>query len=86
MSKMKVTFKPSYLSGGLIALAGLVLAWLLPGFLPEGMASLAAGAITGGFGVAASGRIWPGLPLKLIYQYGLAVAAYGIVIGLIVGA
>ncbi len=41
MSRAVFTFRPSYLSGGLIALAGLLLAWLLPGFLPAWMSSAA---------------------------------------------
>ena len=57
MSRAVVTFRPSYLSGGLIALAGLLLAWLLPGFLPVWMSDLVAGALTGGFGVAAASRL-----------------------------
>ncbi len=85
MSRAIITYRPSYASGGLIAVAGLVLAWLLPSFLPAWMSDLVAGAITGGFGVAAASRLWPGLPLKLMIQYGPAVALYGIVVGLIAG-
>lgn len=86
MSRAIVTYRPSYISGGLLALAGLVLAWLLSGLLPDSAASLVAGALTGAFGVAAAGRLWPGLPLKQMVIYGPAVAVYGIVVGLIAGA
>lgn len=86
MARAVITYRPSYISGALFALAGLVLAWLLPGFLPGSASSLIAGALTGGFGVAAAGRIWPGLPLRQMVVYGPAVAGYGILIGLIAGA
>ena len=45
-----------------------------------------AGALTGGFGVAAASRLWPGLPLGQMIQYGPAVAVYGVVIGLLAGS
>ncbi|WCR10245.1 hypothetical protein JHW45_14395 [Paracoccus stylophorae] len=85
MSRAVITYRPSYVGGGLIALAGLILAWLLPGFLPAWMSDLVAGPLTGGFGVAAASRLWPGLPLTQMIQYGPAVALYGVVIGLIAG-
>ena len=81
----KVDIRPSYVLGGAIALAGLVLAWALGGVLPLTLNTLLVGAITGGFGVAAAGRVWPGLPLRLMWQYALAVMAYGILVGFIVG-
>ncbi len=85
MTRAKVELRPSYALGGAIALVGLVLAWLVSAVLPHGFHTLLVGAITGGFGVAAAGRIWPGLPLKLMWQYGLAVMGYGVLIGFIVG-
>lgn len=86
MSNITISPNPSYVTGGVIALIGLVLAWLLPGFLPTWTSNLIAGAITGGFGVAAAARIWPGVPMKKMIEYGPAMAVYGVVIGLIVGA
>ncbi|HMQ41974.1 MAG TPA: hypothetical protein PKC09_11960 [Paracoccus sp. (in: a-proteobacteria)] len=81
MNKPVVTYKPSYVIGAAIALAGLVIAWLLPDFLPPVVANLLAGAITGGFGVAFAARFWPGLPLGQMIQYGPAVAVYGALVG-----
>ena len=83
MSKVKVELRPSYIQGGGIALLGLAVAWLLSFVLPDALKDLAVGAVTGGFGVAAAGRIWPGLPLKLMWQYALGVMAYGVVVALI---
>ena len=86
MNRPIITYRPAYLVGGLIALAGLVLAWLLPGYLPAWASRLLAHALTGGFGVAAASRLWPGLPLKRMIVYGPAVALYGVVIGLVAGS
>ncbi|MEM6578000.1 MAG: hypothetical protein AAF678_05870 [Pseudomonadota bacterium] len=83
MNKVHVELKPSYVQGGGIAIAGLLVAWLLSYVTPDTLTELVVGAVTGGFGVAAAGRIWPGLPLKLMWQYALAVMAYGIVVALI---
>jgi len=83
MSNIKVEMKPSYVQGGGIALAGLVVAWLLSFVTPATLIELVVGAVTGGFGVAAAGRIWPGLPLKLMWQYALGVMAYGVIVALI---
>lgn len=83
MSKFQVEMKPSYLQGGGIAVAGLALAWLLSFVTPGPFIELAVGAVTGGFGVAAAGRIWPGLPLRLMWQYALAVTIYGVLVALI---
>lgn len=85
MNRPVITYKPSYVTGGLIALAGLLLAWLLPDFLPKIVSDLLAGAITGGFGVAAASRLWPGLPLSQMIQYGPAVAVYGALVGWLAG-
>ncbi len=85
MSRYEITQKPAYVMGGLIAAAGLGLAWLLPGIFPGALQKLVLGAVIGGFGVAAAGRVWPGLPLKQIHIYGLAMAAYGALCGLIAG-
>ncbi|MEM7075893.1 MAG: hypothetical protein AAGA28_04145 [Pseudomonadota bacterium] len=84
MSKIKVELKPSYTQGGGIAAIGLVVAWLISFVVPDTLSQLAVGAVTGGFGVAAAGRIWPGLPLRLMWQYALGVMAYGVVVGLLV--
>lgn len=83
MNKVKVEMKPSYVQGGGIAIAGLAVAWLLSFVMPVPMIELAVGAVTGGFGVAAAGRIWPGLPLKLMWQYALGVMIYGVAVALI---
>lgn len=83
MNKVKVEMKPSYVQGGGIAVIGLVAAWLLSFVTPATLTELVVGAVTGGFGVAAAGRIWPGLPLKLMWQYALGVMAYGVVVALI---
>lgn len=85
MTKAKIELRPSYALGAGIALAGIGIALLISGVLPEGISALAAGGITGAFGVASAGRIWPGLPLKLMWQYGLAVMGYGVLIGYLVG-
>ncbi|MBA4490608.1 hypothetical protein [Paracoccus sp. S1E-3] len=85
MSKAVITYSPSYLSGALIALAGLLLAWLVPSALTGWISDAIAGALTGGFGVAAASRLWPGLPLGQMIQYGPAVAIYGVVVGLLAG-
>jgi hypothetical protein len=86
MARAHVELKPSYVLGAIIAVVGLVVAWLVSMVLPAGANTLIVGAITGGFGVAAAGRIWPGLPLSLMWQYALGVMAYGILVGIIVGA
>lgn len=86
MSKPVITFKPSYFSGVLIALAGLLLAWMVPSALTGWVSDAIAGALAGGFGVAAASRLWPGLPLGQMIQYGPAVAIYGVVIGLLAGS
>ncbi|MEL7014024.1 MAG: hypothetical protein AAFO72_12175 [Pseudomonadota bacterium] len=83
MNKVKVEMQPSYVQGGGIAIAGLAVAWLLSFVTPAPVIELAIGAVTGGFGVAAAGRIWPGLPLRLMWQYALAVMVYGVVVALI---
>ena len=85
MNKPVITYKPSYFSGVLIALAGLLLAWMVPSALSGWVSDAIAGALTGGFGVAAASRLWPGLPLKQMSQYGPAVAIYGVVISLLAG-
>ncbi|NHF73981.1 hypothetical protein [Paracoccus xiamenensis] len=85
MNRPVITYKPSYVTGALIALAGLLLAWLVPDFVPPTVAHLLAGAITGGFGVAAASRLWPGLPLGQMIQYGPAVAVYGALVGWLAG-
>ena len=86
MNKPIITYKPSYFSGVLIALAGLLLAWMVPSALTGWISDAIAGALTGGFGVAAASRLWPGLPLGQMIQYGPAVAVYGVVIGLLAGS
>jgi Na+/glutamate symporter len=83
MSKVKVEFKPSYVQGGAIAVVGLIVAWVVSSVVPEWLDTVMASAITGGFGAAAASRIWPGLPLKQMYQYAPAVAVYGAAIGLV---
>ncbi|MFD1880575.1 hypothetical protein [Paracoccus pacificus] len=85
MNRPIITYKPNYIVGGLIALVGLLLAWLLPDFMPVVITRLLAGAITGGFGVAAASRVWPGLPLTQMIQYGPAVAVYGALVGWLAG-
>lgn len=69
---------------GLIALAGLVLVWLLQFVLPDWLRTSVHGVITGAFGVLAVTRLWPGLPmgklpwwLGMIVLYGVAVAIAG---------
>ena len=86
MNKPVITYKPSYFSGVLIALAGLLLAWMVPSALTGWISDAIAGALTGGFGVAAASRLWPGLPLGQMIKYGPAVAVYGVVIGLLAGS
>ena len=86
MNKPVITYKPSYFSGVLIALAGLLLAWMVPSALTGWISDAIAGALTGGFGVAAASRLWSGLPLGQMIQYGPAVAVYGVVIGLLAGS
>ncbi|MFS4439350.1 hypothetical protein ACMA5I_14155 [Paracoccaceae bacterium GXU_MW_L88] len=85
MSRFKVEEKPNYILGGAIALAGLLVCWLIVGALPARIHGLLLGAIVGGFGVAAAGRIWPGLPLGKVHIYGLSMAAYGAVCALAAG-
>ncbi|TRD22262.1 hypothetical protein [Palleronia caenipelagi] len=83
MSRFNVEEKPNYVMGGILALAGLVLSWLLGSLFPPKVATLVIGALIGGFGVAAAGRIWPGLPMNKIHIYGLSMAVYGAVCNLL---
>ena len=85
MNKPVITYKPSYFSGVLIALAGLLLAWMVPSALTGWISDAIAGALTGSFGVAAASRLWPGLPLGQMIQYGPAVAVYGALVGWLAG-
>lgn len=58
---------------------------MVPSALTGWISDAIAGALTGG-GAAAASRLWPGLPLGQMIQYGPAVAIYGAVIGLLAGS
>ena len=72
-----------WLIAAALALGGLVLAWALQGVLPEGLRPAANGAITGGFGVLAATRLWPGLPMRKLPWWVGSMVAYGVAVALV---
>ncbi|TVS01595.1 MAG: hypothetical protein EA407_11675 [Rhodobacteraceae bacterium] len=74
---------PNYPVAGVIAVAGLILAFAVVRFFPEFVKPAISGSITGAFGVLALQRIWPGLPLGKIHYIIGSIIAYGLVIGLV---
>lgn len=71
------------LMGALIAVAGLVVAFALLRYIPDGIRSAISGGISGGFGVLAVSQIWPGLPLRKVHLWLGSVVAYGVVVALV---
>ena len=80
---MSLMIRPSYTMGAIVALGGLVVAWAFLRFIPEPFVSSVSGAISGGFGVLAVSRIWPGLPIGKIHLWLGSVVLYGIVVALV---
>lgn len=83
MSRMHIIMRPSPIMGTLIALLGLGVGWLVYNFLPGGDTAMISGALTGGFGVLAVSRVWPGLPITRIHWWLSAVVGYGVLMGLV---
>ena len=80
---MTADTKPRYVMGALIALVGLIVAWALLRFVPDVLVSSVSGAISGGFGVVAVSRIWPGLPVRKMHLWLGSVVLYGIAVALV---
>ena len=80
---MTADTKPRYVMGALIALVGLIVAWALLRFVPDVLVSSVSGAISGGFGVVAVSRIWPGLPVRKMHLWLGCVVLYGIAVALV---
>ncbi len=75
--------RPNYPVAAVVAVAGLILAFAVVRFFPEFLKPAISGAITGGFGVLALQRIWPGLPLARVHYIIGSIIAYGLVVGLV---
>ena len=80
---MNTPARPSPLRGALIALGGLVVAWIVLRIMPDFAQPAVSGALAGGFGVLAALQFWPGMPMSRLHYLVGFVFVYGIVVGIV---